>query len=637
MILEQNRWKILLFIAISLIPLIVGRDANWDFYNYHLYAAHALVNDRLSQDFMAASMQGYLNPFLYLPTYWMIMADWPSVFIRLALALIHSLNILLLWKIFEQVIAPGVNNRNYYVLLGVLLGVSAPVFLATLGTTFLDPTISVLVLFGLLLLCTGTRDSANFSTGIGIAGLFLGMAAGLKPTNAIYVISAGGALLIMLGIRSRTLKVLFYFGIAAFAGWLITGGWWAWKLYAEFRNPFFPMFNNIFHSPDFPADLLYVDRFLPRGILEGLAQLFRMAHYHSGIYAEPMLPDLRPALIVIFAGIAFTKISWGKLRGGNVGNFETDTPRGVVLWFFLIAAALWLATSGNGRYGLPVLLLAGPVLLWLIVRSVPGGRWPLLVATAILIAQNVHAWGTWNGAWDSLPWARKWVDISVPKKLQQQPYLYFTTELQTDSFVVPFVHPKAAFINLLGQYPIPPAGPGSERVKGLVAQHAGRLRMMVRVTEPLFRDMDRKKYLARLDESFSPWGLRTDESDCVSFPAELPWGNLTHIFLSCALQPGTRISDDYSRMRQRLTAVFGRLEKTCPLLFGPPGWHLERKGGMWSRKYMNTDNILYSAKGRMFYSHIEYGPFDVDIGSIEDWEAGKGNLRCERPPAPWSG
>jgi hypothetical protein len=105
---------------------------------------------------------------------------------------------------------------------------------------------------------------------------------------------------------------------------------------------------------------------------------------------------------------------------------------------------------------------------------------------------------------------------------------------------------------------------------------------------------------------------------------------------SCALQPGTHLSADYVRTSDRLTAVFRRIEAACPLLFGPPGWRFERKGGMWSRTYMNTDMKLYTAKGRMFYSRLEYGPFDVDIGSIEDWESGKGNLRCERPPALWS-
>jgi hypothetical protein len=364
-----------------------------------------------------------------------------------------------------------------------------------------------------------------------------------------------------------------------------------------------------------------------------------MAEYHNRVYVESLLPDLRPGLIVIFSIIALARVGWERFAGSGNGNDRTGTPARVLLWFFLIATVLWLATSGNGRYGLPILLLAGPVLYWTILRSMPGGRWPLLTAVAILLAQNAHAWNTWNGAWETLPWSEKWIEISVPRQLREQPYLYFTTELQTDSFVIPFVHPKSAFVNLFGQYPIPPAGPGSERVRRLIVQHTGRLRMMVRLTRPASGQMDLKKYLAGLDESFSSWGLRTDESDCVDIPARIPdglqGGNPDHFFLSCALVPGTRVSDAYARTEHRLAAVFGRIENACPLLFSPPGWHFDRKGGMWSRKYMNSDMMLYSAKGRMFYSQIEYGLHDVNIGSVEDWETGRGSLRCERPPTPW--
>jgi hypothetical protein len=617
-------------LATSLVPLIGGKDANWDFYNYHLYVAHALINDRLSQDFMAASAQSYLNPVPFLPAYWMIMADWHSIIIRLALAAAHSLNVLVLWKICEQVLFPSFSNRKHHVLIAVLLGISAPVFLGSVGTTFGDPTISVLVLIGLLLLCIGAGGAAPLSVSVGLAGLSLGLAAGFKPTNVIYVISAACAMLATLGIRLRILKVLVYFGIAAFLGWLVSGGLWAWTLYSEFGNPFFPLFNNIFGSSDFPAVQLTLDRYMPGGILDGLLQLFRIANYHSWIYVEPNLPDLRLALILIFGAIALMKNGWERVRGRSHGGNEADASSLMLLWFFLIATVLWLATSGNGRYAIPLLLLAGPILLWMIIRSMPDGRRPLLIATAVLIAQNVHAWGTWNGAWGALPWSGTWVEISLPKQLKERPFLYLTAELQTDSFVIPFVHPKSSFVNLFGQYPISPAGPGSDRVRRLMTRHAGQLRMMVRL-----KSIDTERYLANLDEIFSPWGLMTDRSDCVRIPVGKSWENQAPLF-SCALLPGTRLSDDYVRTRERLTAIFGRIEAACPLLFSPPGWRFDRIGGMWSRKYMNTDTNLYTAKGRMFYSKMDFGPFDVNIGSIDDWEAGKGSLRCEKPPARWS-
>lgn len=626
---EQRRWLVLLLLAISLTPLIAGKDANWDFYNYHLYAAHALLHGRLGQDFMAASAQSYLNPVVFLPAYWMIMADWHSVSVRLVLAAVHSLNVLVLWKICEHSLFSGAGNHRYHVLMAVLLGLSAPVFLGTIGTTFGDPTISIFVLCGLLLLCGGARDPARLSASLGLAGLCLGLAAGFKPTNVIYGVGGAGAVLVTLGAGPRVLKALVYFGIAAFAGWLAGGGWWAWMVYREFGNPFFPLLNNIFASPDFPAVRLTVERYLSGGILDGLVQLFRIADYHSWIYVEPNLPDLRPALVLIIAAIALAKFGWQKLRGSG-GDRRADAPSRLLLWFFLFSGVLWMATSGNGRYAIPLLLLAGPVLLWLVVRCMPDGRRALLTAAAMLIAQNVHAWGTWNGAWGALPWSGTWVEISVPRQLRERPYLYFTVELQTDTFVVPFVHPESAFVSLLGQYPIPPEGPGADRVRRLMAQHAGSLRFMARQWKT-----DIRKILTDLDEMFSPWELRTDPSDCATIAIGKSWENQAPLF-SCALQPGTRLSAEYVRTKDRLSAVFGRIEAACPLLFSPPGWRFDRQGGMWSRKYMNTDIKLYTANGRMFYSQLEYGPFDVSIGSVEDWEAGRGRMNCTRPPARWA-
>src|SRR5262245_29774977 len=56
-----------------------GRDLNWDQLNYHFYAAYLYLDDRVSQDFMGASFQGYLNPLAYVPFYLMVRANWHSL------------------------------------------------------------------------------------------------------------------------------------------------------------------------------------------------------------------------------------------------------------------------------------------------------------------------------------------------------------------------------------------------------------------------------------------------------------------------------------------------------------------------------------------------------------------------------
>ncbi|MCE2723529.1 MAG: hypothetical protein LW865_09655 [Betaproteobacteria bacterium] len=48
---------------------LLGKDLNWDFYNYHLYSPLAYWTQDLKSEFMGAGMQRYLNPLGYLPFY----------------------------------------------------------------------------------------------------------------------------------------------------------------------------------------------------------------------------------------------------------------------------------------------------------------------------------------------------------------------------------------------------------------------------------------------------------------------------------------------------------------------------------------------------------------------------------------
>ena len=74
-----------------------GADRNWDLLNYHLYSGLALAQGRLPSEFMAAGMPSYLNPLPMLPFYAMLAANWPSLAVGAVLALVHSINLILLW------------------------------------------------------------------------------------------------------------------------------------------------------------------------------------------------------------------------------------------------------------------------------------------------------------------------------------------------------------------------------------------------------------------------------------------------------------------------------------------------------------------------------------------------------------
>ena len=105
--------------------------------------------------------------------------------------------------------------------------------------------------------------------------------------------------------------------------------------------------------------------------------------------------------------------------------------------------------------------------------------------------------------------------------------------------------------------------------------------------------------------------------------------------LTCAVQQGTGENEETRLERRRVTAVFNRIEEFCPLLFSPRGWHLTRSASGWYRNYLQSDIVVYALKGRLTLSKREFGPFDVDMGTIEEWENGRSKFVCQRLTKPW--
>src|SRR5215470_6798687 len=109
-----------------------GRDLNWDQLNYHFYAAYLYVGDRLARDFMGASIQGYLNPVAYVPFYLMVQANWHSLAIGSALALLHSTCLWLVYATSRVLIQAHAPHREAMIVASVLLAFLSPFYLVEL-------------------------------------------------------------------------------------------------------------------------------------------------------------------------------------------------------------------------------------------------------------------------------------------------------------------------------------------------------------------------------------------------------------------------------------------------------------------------------------------------------------------------
>jgi hypothetical protein len=124
--------------------------------------------------------------------------------------------------------------------------------------------------------------------------------------------------------------------------------------------------------------------------------------------------------------------------------------------FYLFSFLIWIFISSNGRYGLPLLLLAGPLLVaWLAVAF--RDSIVLIAGVAILAGQlalQVHAG---NPRWAPGVWSSPWIDVEVPPDFRQRPYLFLSTSNQTNALIAAYLHPQSALVNIIGQY-IQPSG-----------------------------------------------------------------------------------------------------------------------------------------------------------------------------------
>jgi hypothetical protein len=596
--------------------VFAGKDLNWDLLNYHYYAPFQLLEGRLQQDFFAASAQGYLNPLGYLPFY-LLASGAHSVLASALLALLHSVAIALLyftaWRLFAH-LEP--RRRTGAAILAAALGAASGVFWTMVGTSFLDVLLLPLVLGGVLLLIDARRFMA--------AGALFGIAAALKYSNALFAVAA---LPLVLAAGWRPLLAYAAGGAAALA---LFAGPWLVLMWREFGNPVFPLFNAWFQSPHALAINQVGNRFTPADLTALLAFPFRMVALDRSLYAETFAPDLRPAALVL-AALAVALLA----RRRPAAALAAPDWRLIV--FAGLAWLLWLLSSGNARYGLAVLMLAGVLLARLTERAF-GLRAAAATLGALLAVQLAMLALASPARWFiAEPWSRHWLPYVAPARALEAPALYLTLETLPMAAVAPFVHPASSFVNFRGQHSVPPDAP---RLAALLERHRGRERALGRTLEPVggapapaaLRDYDRT--LERIGFHIDPsdcftieW--RRDDADALSRLANALSGTApaseTLSLASCGLRRVPRDPESAAAER-RAGAIFDRAEKACPALFRGQTAVTEPFGVKgWSRNYPGLDARLETVGDLLVLNRYRAGRL-LALGRLADWE------RPEAPP-----
>jgi hypothetical protein len=627
----------------------IGKDLNWDSINYHYYVAYQWMENRLDKDFLPASIQSYLNPIAYLPFYEMVKSSWPSLWVSSALATIHSVNLLLIALFTATILPNSLRHRWKWMIASVVLAAINPIFVVEIGSTFNDITTSIFVLAGYVvcfrwltnpnaLMSDTSRAQSGDARTWTIAGLLLGVALGLKLTNLLFALALG----ILIFARPNRVydflyRALFYI-VGGVIGFLIVDGYWAWRLWSEFGNPIFPYSNALFLSTDFPSFNIRNYRFVPETLTDALIFPWNAIRVDANIYTETNAPDCRFLAFAFLLTCLICNFSWKRWRAIKKG--ESEAPISVLPWLLVVwlsLYALWLYTSGNGRYFLPGLLLLGPVIvaLFLHFRISHRGR---IYAVALLIGwQIIQIKEGTQWRWSTAPWTPTWFEVQVPKELKERPFLYLTPATQTSMFLAPFLHDGSAFSNVGGQVPLTLNGPGGERIRKLLEKYGKNIRSLYPVGRLDDIDKAPDKVLRFYDGIYDRFGLQTDRDSCAvirrrNSSIQEAISDVTRITsalhppnswaISCRLVPilGKRITNGEEAMR--VDRVFDEIERKCPRRFDPAKPVTKKLFNGWARTYVNSDfSLLYSSdSGQIQYRFFEGGE-PINIGTLVDWES----------------
>ena len=190
---------------------VFGKEMAWDLLQYHFYSGFSALNDRFEQDYFAAGLQSYFNPYAYVPFYVLVKAGLPALAVGSVLAMIHSV---VLWLTYELAcrVCPSEDRKERFLfgLCATVLAFMNPILLQQIGSSFADITTTGLVLGGWLLLVQAVRRPRT--TPVVFGAILLGIATALKPTNGIH---AFGAFFLVAFVPLPFLgriRSLFYFG-----------------------------------------------------------------------------------------------------------------------------------------------------------------------------------------------------------------------------------------------------------------------------------------------------------------------------------------------------------------------------------------------------------------------------------------
>ena len=393
----------------------LGADINFDLLNYHFYDGFLFIHGRTISDSIA-TVQSYLTPYLAVIYYFLIMNFSPFI-VNMVIATAQSFGIFLVF-ILSMMLLEKLELRirifcSFMISISVIFG---PIFYSEIGGTMGDSLTAILIIASLILLIKFIDEAQKDKTNIRFAIIFLifsaslnGIASAIKLTNAVYAvgISISLALILLLINKINFRKKIIYlsiFVIGILTSFILAYFPIGYMLWENFKNPVFPYFNNIFHSPYASFSSVQDMRWFPKDIwgyiLMPFLFIFRQVQWQPD--ATKWIGMEIPFRTVLFAFFAILMPIYLFLESKNLFKYKKQMDFKILFlaFFFLFSYLIWLKTFCYYRY-IIVLEMLAPLLVFLMFYKIFNRFnkkyfFAIFVFGISLLSLPLHNWGRIN-------------------------------------------------------------------------------------------------------------------------------------------------------------------------------------------------------------------------------------------------
>lgn len=391
----------LVFIVAAVIPMVLGFDSNYDQRNYHVLSGLRVLHGTAFEplDLGHGSLN---NPIVNIP-YVLAVSHFPPRLVSWLFAMMAATVVFPLLAILRLVLPGSERQVQLYRGAAVLVGLSGPMWLSELGTSFTDATLLPVATGALYAYLRGLRVKNDRLVFIGF--FVMGATAGLKTTFAPFAVALFVALIFAGQFRGRKWLALSGSALATVLGFLLTGGWWTWLLWNQFRNPVFPYFNRFFRSPDFTATNWWDSRFDQRSVFR-LATLPLRLVVGTARVAEAPVRDPRWALVLVGFGLIAAshrgrsnvkKIFSQKGVSPQLTTLGLEPITTCALGIYMVTGyVIWAWQFGIARYALPIDVLSGAAFLIPALVLFSNRRpkvWWAVVLFVVIAGSRPPRWG----------------------------------------------------------------------------------------------------------------------------------------------------------------------------------------------------------------------------------------------------